>query len=139
MSNIEQMVKMYEEGYLPVQIAVEFELSKNVVKSRLRRYYEKLKHPELLEQEKLKRQQIRQQVIEAYGRTCVCCGESTQEFLTIDHINGRAPREKRGMLTYERLVRNGFPKENYQLLCFNCNCAKGIYGVCPHMRNKWRI
>ena len=31
------------------------------------------------------------------------------------------------------LVQNNFP-EGFQLLCNNCNLAKGFYGECPHTR-----
>jgi 5-methylcytosine-specific restriction endonuclease McrA len=72
--------------------------------------------------------------IAAYGGKCACCGESRSEFLTLDHINGRATEPYRiaGQKAWARLKARGWPKDNYQLLCFNCNCAKGIYGRCPH-------
>ena len=76
------------------------------------------------------------QGIAAYGGKCECCGEDNPAFLTLDHINGRMLGEKREELTgkkmWARLRRLKYPKGNYQLLCFNCNCAKSIYGVCPH-------
>jgi len=72
--------------------------------------------------------------IAAYGGKCACCGESRIEFLTLDHIHGRSDEARRitGQQAWARLKARGWPKENYQLLCFNCNCAKGIYGHCPH-------
>jgi predicted HNH restriction endonuclease len=30
------------------------------------------------------------------------------------------------------LKRQGFPKDEFQLLCSNCNQAKHRYGQCPH-------
>jgi hypothetical protein len=30
----------------------------------------------------------------------------------------------------------GYPKDRYQLLCHNCNMAKGFYGLCPHQEQK---
>lgn len=60
------------------------------------------------------------------------------QFLTIDHINGDGWQHRQiegiqpGTQLYRWLKRNGFPKDRFQLLCFNCNCAKSIYGVCPH-------
>lgn len=36
---------------------------------------------------------------------------------------------------YRWLKNNGFPKKDFQLLCFNCNCAKGFFGMCPHKYN----
>jgi hypothetical protein len=77
-------------------------------------------------------------VIEAYGGKCACCGESQHEFLTIDHINGGGAKhvksvcKGRGHSFYYWLEKQGFPQEAYQLLCWNCNAAKGIMGGCPH-------
>lgn len=68
---------------------------------------------------------------------CKCCGEKEYKFLTIDHINGVSNRKHRneigrgGSALYSWLVRNNFPP-GFQVLCYNCNCAKGHYGVCPH-------
>jgi 5-methylcytosine-specific restriction endonuclease McrA len=72
--------------------------------------------------------------IAAYGGKCACCGETRVEFLTLDHIHGREgePYRITGQKAWARLKSRGWPKDNYQLLCFNCNCAKGIYGQCPH-------
>ena len=80
-------------------------------------------------------QAVRQEVLDAYGGLCACCGETTPEFLGIDHINGRGSIERKGMTgytLYRKLRREGFPKDLYQLLCHNCNQAKGYYRVCPH-------
>jgi 5-methylcytosine-specific restriction endonuclease McrA len=79
--------------------------------------------------------ELKKKIIEAYGGKCACCGESTYEFLTIDHINGRDKGDKlMGAALYRALKNQGFPKDNYQLLCFNCNSAKGLYGQCPHKK-----
>lgn len=71
-----------------------------------------------------------------YGRHCACCGEATPEFLTIDHVNNNGAEHRRtdakGSLYYW-LVKQGFPS-GFQTLCWNCNCAKGKYGYCPHQR-----
>ncbi len=82
--------------------------------------------------------QLRLRVINAYGGRCVCCGEGTFEFLSIDHTynDGAAHRKEPGMsggnTTCFWLQRNGFPKDRFQLLCHNCNLAKAFYGQCPH-------
>lgn len=80
------------------------------------------------------RQAIRRECLTAYGGQCSCCGESRFEFLTLDHINGRESRKRKKQVHVEmvQLKRQGWPKLNIQLLCFNCNCAKGVYGSCPH-------
>ena len=77
---------------------------------------------------------IRREIITAYGSICMCCGETTYEFLAIDHIdgNGAAERRKYGSAIYRSLRRRGFPKEGYRLLCHNCNMSRGYYGYCPH-------
>jgi len=65
---------------------------------------------------------------------CKCCGEKLLDFLTVDHING-------GGNTHRKIIgngsismwikRNNYPK-GFQILCMNCNHAKGKLGRCPH-------
>ena len=73
---------------------------------------------------------------------CRCCGENTDlDFLTIDHIEGRkklSSKEKnlKGKTLYHLLKKNNFP-EDFQILCWNCNSAKGMKrnnNICPHER-----
>lgn len=75
--------------------------------------------------------------------TCACCDEDIIEFLTIDHIDGNGAEHRRslskgrkscGKTIYSWLRRNNYPS-GFQVLCFNCNWAKGVYGVCPHQRS----
>ncbi|GAC1502542.1 MAG: hypothetical protein NVS1B10_07330 [Candidatus Saccharimonadales bacterium] len=77
------------------------------------------------------------EVMKAYGGVCACCGESNLAFLTIDHINGGGNQHK--TLTkrpiYQWLRTNNYPA-GYQVLCFNCNCAKSINPACPHQLDK---
>lgn len=82
---------------------------------------------------------VKADTMAAYGGHCVCCGETGIAFLTIDHIYGGGNIERRekfngvaGKAFYLWLKRNDYPKENYQILCHNCNQAKSICGVCPH-------
>ena len=92
---------------------------------------------------KLWKHKLRADTIEHYGGKCACCGESEPSFLTIDHINGNgnAHRKEIGrgsVLMYKWLKKNGWP-EGYQVLCWNCNCARHLYqnaGVCPHEKYK---
>lgn len=86
---------------------------------------------------------IRLEGIQAYGGKCSCCGESEKKFLTLDHINGVLESEPRhggeritGQKIWRYLRQNGWPTNNYQILCWNCNCAKSIYGECPHKQRK---
>lgn len=67
---------------------------------------------------------------------CKCCGERTDQFLTLDHINndGNIQRRELGQRKpmYRRLRRLGFPA-GYQVLCWNCNCGRAKNGgICPH-------
>lgn len=79
--------------------------------------------------------QIRITTLNAYGNACQCCGESTYEFLSIDHMNndGSAHRKEVGNKICRWLRKNNYP-EGFQILCHNCNQAKGLYGTCPHLR-----
>lgn len=86
------------------------------------------------------RRQLRREFIEVYGGKCQCCGETTLEFLTIEHLQGGGRQERKTMSTehlLRKLKRAGWEKDKrYGLLCFNCNQAKGAYGYCPHQKNK---
>jgi hypothetical protein len=68
---------------------------------------------------------------------CVCCGEAGFPFLSLDHINGGGAEHRRSLKTaggfsfYSHLRKLGYPP-GYQILCFNCNMAKGALGHCPH-------
>lgn len=84
------------------------------------------------------RRKLRAKILTAYGCRCACCGETRKEFLAIDHIHGRSAEERKARYSftaaalYQKLQREGFPTDNYRLLCHNCNCARGFYGYCPH-------
>jgi predicted HNH restriction endonuclease len=80
--------------------------------------------------------ETRKKVIAHYGNKCNCCGIDTLEFLCLDHINGGGAKHKReiGGHIWDWVVKNNFPAD-FQILCHNCNMAKGFYGSCPHTRN----
>lgn len=83
--------------------------------------------------------QLRTEVFAAYGDECACCGESSREFLTVDHVGGWGAEHRKTIgdgtgNIYRWLKRNGYPQERFRLLCWNCNCAMGIHGYCPHER-----
>lgn len=100
--------------------------------------YQKVHGPEYNAFRKAYNWKLKLQVLEAYGNTCMCCGETTIEFLTIDHVNGggNAYRKSIGGNLYIWLRKNKFPKEGFQILCMNCNFAKGHFGYCPHKDTK---
>jgi len=85
------------------------------------------------------------EVITHYGGDppkCACCGESHMIFLTIDHIKGDGAEHRKQITGDSRkcsghhihawLIKNNFP-EGFQVLCCNCNMAKGRSKVqfCP--------
>jgi len=78
---------------------------------------------------KTRREALRKETFNAYGGKCSLCGESRQEFLCIDHVynNGKEDREKfggSGVILYSQLRKQGFPKNGYRVLCYNCNMAR---------------
>ncbi len=91
-------------------------------KIRLRKYANKI------------RRELRSFVIKKYGGKCKCCGESELAFLAIDHVNNDGYKEKKKIKNNMLLSRLRDRKINkkYQVLCHNCNSAKGYYGCCPH-------
>lgn len=77
------------------------------------------------------------EIVKEYGGACACCGETHYEFLTIDHINGDGAEHRRQVggdhrAVYRDIKRRHFPKDEFRLLCLNCNLAMGMYGYCPH-------
>ncbi len=80
----------------------------------------------------------RTEVLEAYGNCCTCCGETQYEFLALDHIDGGGNAHRKAIGSrwiYHDIKKRGFPP-GFQVLCHNCNQAKGFYGVCPHMAQR---
>lgn len=75
-------------------------------------------------------------VISSYGGKCACCGEADKRFLSLDHVNNDGYIERKtlkGSKGSYRLARKENYPDRYQVLCFNCNCAKKNFGgVCPH-------
>jgi hypothetical protein len=67
---------------------------------------------------------------------CQCCGEDEEQFLALDHIDGAGPRHPTrrsgGNSFYAWLMKQSFPP-GLQVLCHNCNCAKGKDRDCPHV------
>lgn len=93
-----------------------------------------------------RRARIRDAAFAAYGgNRCVCCGETTREFLTLDHIKNDGAQFRRlhfskksqshgaGYWTYAWVVKHNFPP-GFQVLCMNCNYGKRMnHGTCPHL------
>jgi hypothetical protein len=95
--------------------------------------------PEVKERAILKRKaiykELREKVLNHYGHTCNCCGITESHFLTIEHIKGNGHTHRKqigqGIHFLKWIITNNYPNE-LGLLCYNCNCAKGHYGICPH-------
>jgi hypothetical protein len=84
---------------------------------------------------------LREQALQAYGGYfCACCKcEYHPQFLQLDHINNDGAAQRRelkitgGTAFYKYLRDNNYPG-GIQVLCANCNAAKGFYGECPHQK-----
>ena len=105
-----------------------------------RKAYRLAHYDEEMAKDKARTSALRKEVLRHYGGRCACCGEATPEFFEIDHINGggnwhrKKINKKGGKSFYIWLKKNNFPPE-FQVLCSNCNHAKGCYGACPHTLN----
>lgn len=112
------------------------------VNANRRRNYWKNRQRELAKMRKYYRRYhtaLKMAVLTHYGGNppkCACCGEGHIEFLSVDHMSGdgKEDRAKHGTSGfYRRLVRSNFPP-GFQILCLNCNFAKGHFRHCPHDR-----
>jgi hypothetical protein len=100
------------------------------------RKYNSFHKAEISSYDKLSNQKDRETTLIHYGGNppkCSCCGETKIEFLVIDHINGGGSKHRKaiGNHIHRWLRLNNYP-DGYQVLCHNCNMAKGLYGYCPH-------
>ena len=84
------------------------------------------------EQQRAERERLKAEVYAAYGNECAGCGLTEKACLTIDHIhdNGAEERKRIGTDIIRWLRRHGFPKDDYQILCHNCQWRKRTYGPC---------
>jgi hypothetical protein len=79
----------------------------------------------------------REKILNAYGNRCICCDETIQAFLELDHIEGGGNAHRRKILKeegkqfYDWIIKNNYPS-GFQLLCSNCNACKWRYGKCAH-------
>jgi len=111
--------------------------------------------------EKERRETLKEDVFSHYSKIhsnsdipcCRCCGESSHmEFLTMDHIAGRKQMDSEPELLklgYSSklsaqplnvwIIDNNFP-EGFQILCINCNFAKGHSkdNKCPHQLDRMK-
>lgn len=82
-------------------------------------------------------QELKLIVYNHYNNKCQCCGESVEDFLTIDHINNDGNQQRlkinSGLPFYKWIIKNNFP-DDLRILCFNCNYGrkKNKGKLCPH-------
>lgn len=109
--------------------------------NRLRciKWYELHRKEELIKRRE-KRDLIRKKFISMYGGKCSCCGETIEQFLSLDHINSNGKEHRMkvrgGAQMYRLVIKEGYRPDKYRILCYNCNLSRGFYGFCPHERNK---
>lgn len=78
------------------------------------------------------RDRLKLEMVAAYGGECIACGIDDPVVLCLDHINDDAFVEKEqfglnhrgGYVHYMRLRAEGWPKDRFQLMCYNCNARK---------------
>ena len=83
------------------------------------------------------RAKLKAEAIAAFGGECECCKESNPGFLTIDHINNDGAKHRKtrthSFSMWRVAKKEGYPRDKYRLLCWNCNCGRAKNGgVCPH-------
>jgi hypothetical protein len=105
----------YQKNYRPVYYAANKENCDNNTKHSNRR--------------------LRAEIIDGLGAVCSCCGETRRNFLSLEHINGGGHKHRQShkynqRSLYKEIIREGFPRDKYTLLCFNCNCSRGFFGYC---------
>ena len=99
--------------------------------------YRESHREELKEKHRLFRYEVLKLYSDGKNPFCLCCGESEIKFLALDHIKGGGTKHRKSLNTkggnsfFFYLKKLDFPKD-YQVLCHNCNMAKGIYEKCPH-------
>jgi len=145
--NKEKIKKQKHESYLRNKEKVKARVSryrKNNIEKVRARQKKYMQRPEVKEtfnrysrEWNKKRREI---VIFHYGGKCMCCGESNIEFLTMDHINNDGAKHRKELKEnghihiYDWIIKNDFP-DTFQVLCMNCNWAKGKYKLCPHKKS----
>lgn len=96
-------------------------------------WYEKNKE-RIIAKNRQRQKVIRTVVLQRYGNKCVCCGETNPRFLTMDHIKGGGRAHRKSIASiYDYLNLKPLDEEQFQILCFNCNCSKyWNNNICPH-------
>lgn len=110
----------------------------------MRRAWYRANSLRIAEETRNKRHKLRDEVINAYGGCCGCCGENAALFLTLDHVEQNGSMHRRALggnadSIYKWAKENNFPP-TLRVLCYNCNCGSWRNkGVCPHEEMKRSI
>ncbi len=90
-----------------------------------------LKTPITKATNKKSRARVSDEALDAYGRSCACCGNANAKILTMDHIDGYVTGPRGGTQLRAWLKANSYPL-GYRTLCFTCNFVLAHHGYCPH-------
>lgn len=91
------------------------------------------------------RDKLKLEMVAAYGGKCVHCDIDDPVVLSLDHKDDDAHIEKElyglnargGHKNYQRLKKDGWPQERFQLLCYNCNARKEHTRRRNEMEDRW--
>lgn len=126
-SNCKRCNKKYSENY--------YKINKKSLSAKSKKYRRK-NRSSISERHSTLYKNYRIQFLEMYGNRCSCCGEKNYEFLTIEHKLGqKGIKRQTSSKAYREAIKIHNP-ELYEILCMNCNHAKGRYGHCPHSEIK---
>lgn len=88
--------------------------------------------------EKMRRRNLKLEAFNNYGGKCACCGESTIEFLEMDHEGGWGHKHRDhngrrygGQSLWRWMKKNNWPS-GFRVLCGSCHSAISYWGYCPH-------
>lgn len=84
--------------------------------------------PEYNNKQKNRARRRRSAVIFSYGNRCKFCYEDRFERLTIDYVHGGGTQHRKKIHSniIDHLYNNKLDLDEYQVLCYNCNCSKNI-------------
>lgn len=68
--------------------------------------------------------EYKRQIFDMFKNKCKGCGEKDPLVLQVDHINGGGSKQRRKMNALDRCKHVLRYREQYQLLCANCNTRK---------------
>lgn len=126
--------RMYRETHKE-QIRAYSEKNKEKINAYAREHYKNNKQKKAEYQRGIYRK-TKEKFLEMYGGKCACCEEQIFDFLTIEHKQGqRRITKETGTRAYRKALLEYRP-DLYEILCWNCNCAKGQLGYCPHKPEK---